>query len=414
MKRVRPLCPTLCSLALLAVPLAIVSDARGNNRPHHGGNANEVTVRCDKGRTIGDALANYAGPLTIKVFGTCDEHVVVERDDVRMIAGEQDAGIHGLDANRDTLFVTGHRFVLDGLAVTGGRNALVLSGGGRATISNCATRGSGSGIVGGIGIAFRQGANGVVDNCESTGNTADGLLLDASIATITNSAFSSNGRTGILVFNGSTARIGMNDLLAPAPNEVKDNGSTGIYVTLGSMAVILNNTITGNGTNPAAPLLRAGVAAFHSRIDLPGGNTITGNAGQGVSINSSTASIGDVGFGLPPLNTISGNSTAGPSQGINVFLSTLILRNATVTKHNGPGVALSARSTMNVISSTIQNNSANGVQLSQGSAAIFQPLAPLSNLSGNPGFDLQCDDAESSHAGPLEPGAIISPTCTGF
>jgi hypothetical protein len=67
---------------------------------------------------------------------------------------------------------------------------------------------------------------------------------------------------------------------------------------------------------------------------------------------------------------------------------------------------------MNVFSSTVTGNTADGVQLSQGSAAIFQPFPPLTNLSGNGGTDLKCLDAESSYAGPIAPGATVD--CTGF
>jgi hypothetical protein len=410
----RPRYRALGSLVMvLALALVLPTGARGDDRRNDGRGDQEVTVRCDKGRTIGDALARHPGALTIKVVGTCDEHVAVDRNGVNLIAGGAGAGIHGPDPTIDTVLVTGDRFVLDGLTVTGGRNAVVVSGGSRAMVRNCAVRGGGNGIVGGIGILFFQGANGTVDHCDSSGNLADGLMLDASIATITDSTFSANARAGILVFNGSTARIGITGAFVSAPNAITDNGSTGIHVTIGSMAVIASNTISGNGTNPGGPFGRFGVVAFHSRINLPGGNVITGNFGAGVLVNASTAVIGDPGFGLPTNNIIRGNSTAAPSQGVNVFLnSTLLVRNATIENNNGTGIGLSARSTMTMFSSTVTGHAANGVQLSQGSAAIFQPAVPLPNLSGNTGFDLKCLDGESSFAGLFAAGATID--CTGF
>jgi hypothetical protein len=71
---------------------------------------------------------------------------------------------------------------------------------------------------------------------------------------------------------------------------------------------------------------------------------------------------------------------------------------------------------MNVVGGTNSGHSANGIQLSQGSAAIFQTPGPVVN--GNAPFDLQCLDGESSYQG-VGPGgatgiAAISPTCTGF
>ena len=401
----------LCCVATMAGVLTMhPALARGDEGP---GNR-EFTVRCDKGKTIRDALAHHNGPVTLKIIGVCDEHVVVDRNDVSLIAGAPGAGIHGPDPSTNTVQVTGDRFVLDGLAVTGGRNAIAISGGGRAMLRNCSARGGGTGIIGGIGIVFFQGANGTIDACEASGNPADGLLLDAAIATIVNSAFVGNGRAGILVFHGSTARIGMTNAFVAAPNTITGNGSAGIHVTLNSFALVVGNTLSGNGTNPAGPFGRSGITVFMSRADLPGGNIITNNFGQGVLIGgASTVAIGDPGFGLPTQNIIRGNSTAAPSQGISATLnSTLGLRNALVEANNGAGVALTARSIVNLVSSTITGNTANGLELSQGSTAIFQPNAPVSDLRGNTGTDLKCLDGESSFTGPIVAGATID--CTGF
>ena len=401
----------LCCLATVAAVSTIdPAVARGED----GNRAREVTVHCEKGKTIGDALAQHDGALTLKIIGICDEHVVVDRNDVSLIAGAPGAGIHGPDPNTNTVQVTGDRFVLDGLAVTGGRNAIAIFGGGRAMLRNCSARGGGTGIIGGIGIVFFQGANGTVDTCDASGNRADGVLLDAAIATIVNSTFVGNGRAGILVFHGSTARIGMTNAFVAAGNTITGNGSAGIHVTLNSFALVVGNALSGNGANPAGPFGRSGITVFMSRADLPGGNTITNNFGQGVLIGgASTVAIGDPGFGLPTQNIIRGNSTAGPSQGISVALnSTLGLRNALVEANNGAGVALTARSIVNLVSSTITSNTANGLELSQGSSAIFQPNVPLSDLRGNTGTDLKCLDGESSFTGPMVAGATVD--CTGF
>ena len=188
-------------------------------------------------------------------------------------------------------------------------------------------------------------------------------------------------------------------------------------MTQNSLALIFGNTVTGNGTNPSSPLGRFGVLLFQSRADLIGGNTISGNSGWGIFLTESTAMIGDAGFGLPFANTISGNSTAGqtvfgPPAGIFIGLaSAAVLRSATADTNTGAGVLLADRSTLVVNGSTVTHNSINGIQLGQGSMAIFRP-SPLSNISGNTGTDLKCLDAESTFTGPL----ADSPTtnCTGF
>src|SRR5262249_33384234 len=221
----------------------------------------ELTVNCGAGQTIGDALAHPAGVLTITVGGTCNESVAVHRNDVRLL-GQPGAAIHGPDPNTDTVTVTGDRFLLDGLTVTGGRNGVSIQGGGRATLSNCTVRAGGSGIVSGIGIVFFQGANGSIDRCASTGNPNDGLMLDNGTATILNSDFSSNGRAGVLMLNGSNGRFGLSNSFAVAGNTIRNNGSNGVHVTLNSFALFVGNTISGNGANPAGAFGRAGIGIY--------------------------------------------------------------------------------------------------------------------------------------------------------
>jgi hypothetical protein len=397
----------LCLFAMLpALAMALPLPARAED-------AKVVSVRCDKSKTIADALDDPHSPLTIQVVGTCLEHVTVRRSDVTLVAGAPGAAIQGTDPKVDALTVTADRFVLDGLSVSGGRNGIVVTGASQAQLRNCTTRGSGSGIVGGIGILFSQGASGSVDRCVSSGNPADGIFLDGSIVTITNSTFSGNARNGVFVFGGSTGRIGLTNAFVLAPNTISDNAANGIHVTLGSLGLIYGNIVTGNVTNPASPLGRFGVLVVHSRADLPGGNTITGNFGSGIVLTASTGFIGDPGFGLPSVNVIRSNSTATPSQGVLLALgSAAVVRNATIEANNGAGLMLAGRSTVSMFSGTITSNSVNGVQLSQGSAVLFQPVAPLASISGNTGTDLKCLDGESSFTGPLAGSPTID--CTGF
>jgi hypothetical protein len=405
---IRPLARVLCLLSiLLAVSLALAPAVSAGN------DMKTVTVQCDKGKTIGQALAEHDGPLTLRIAGICDEHVVIDRDDVRLVADAAGAGIHGPDTTANTVMVTANRFVLDGLSVSGGRNAVAVSGGTGAQLRNCSVQAAGGGIVGGIGILLFQGASGTVDACEATGNPVDGIMIDGALAIITNSRFTSNGRNGVFVFGGSTVRIGLTSAFASAPNVISNNGGNGIHVTQGAIALIHGNTISGNGANPASPVGRFGIIVFQSRADVIGRNTITGNFGSGIFLIASTAFVGDPGFGLPFDNLIQGNSTAAPSQGVLVGSgSTVTLRNATIDANNGAGVALSERSTAILASTTVTGNTANGVQLIHGSGAIFRPLLPLSVLTGNAGFDLKCLDGESSFSGPIAPGATID--CTGF
>jgi hypothetical protein len=247
----------------------------------------------------------------------------------------------------------------------------------------------------------------------------DGIFLDGAIVTITNSRFEKNGRNGVFIFGASYGKIGFTNAFVPGPNFINDNGGNGIHVTQNSLGLIFGNDVKGNGTNPVSPVGRNGILLFGARADLPGANTISGNSGPGIVLNGSTAYIGDPGFGLPSANTISGNSTAGqtgpmtPAAGISLgTASTAVLRNATVKSNNGAGVFLLGRSTLSVISSTVTGNSVDGVELGQDSLAIFQPNAPLANISGNAVIDLKCQDAQSTFTGPL--ASSFTTNCTVF
>src|SRR5258705_12016457 len=51
--------------------------------PARADDSSKVTIRCDKNKTITDALAQHkGGPLTVEIIGTCFEHFTVGRSDV--------------------------------------------------------------------------------------------------------------------------------------------------------------------------------------------------------------------------------------------------------------------------------------------------------------------------------------------
>ena len=85
-----------------------------------------------------------------------------------------------------------------------------------------------------------------------------------------NSAVSQN-RNGVLVLDGGSARIGVDNRNAPGGNTISMNGSSGIVVSNGSAASIAMNQITGNGADPAAP--GGGVLVISSAAVIAGGNT---------------------------------------------------------------------------------------------------------------------------------------------
>lgn len=402
-----------------------------------------VEVDCAKGETIAAALdqGDERKPMVVVVRGVCSEHVTVDRNDVTLLADPVAGGtVTGPDPSRNTILVTSNRVVIDGLTVTGGRNGITASGTGGLTVRNCFVHTTGL-----RGIVYFQGASGTVDGCTVQNATQDGILISAANATVVNSVLSQNKAGGILVTNSASARIGTSTLAQPAGNTITANAASGISVQEGSSAIIGANTISANGTNPA--LGRFGIIVGDSAIDVIGGNTITGNHGAGVVVTSSNVRIRNSGFPVAMVNTISSNGASSPTNGgISASLgSTLQIEGATISQNTGPGifaflgttlrlqnstiagntsgangfgVVLSVRSSGQLFASTIQNNTLDGIRLVFGSGLFIQ--SPVTTVSGNGGFGLQCTDGESSVvntgllslSGNLAGG--VSGTCTGF
>src|SRR5581483_754839 len=378
-----------------------------------GGAGGSATVDCSTGGSVSQALA--AGATQVTVRGTCTESLSINRDDVTLV-GEPGATISGPDPDVNTINVRANRVTIDGLTVTGGRNGITGLGAANLTLRNCIVRSTGR-----TGIAYSNGASGTVDGCTVDSNPRDGIVVDGSQATILNST-ATNNRNGVAVVNGSTSRIGITDRLAGAGNTISHNGANGVSVNAGSTATIAMNTITNNGTNASLPG-RAGIGLFLSAsADIVGGNTITGNAGPGIAASvGSTAVLGDQSFGLSSVNTISGNGTASSGGGISAFLSTnLVVRDAVIEGNMGPGIIFSTRSQGQMFSTTIRNNSSDGIRFVLGSALL--PLAPVSAVSGNGGFGVQCSDGESSIVNTIptilsvfgNTAGDVSPGCTPF
>jgi hypothetical protein len=387
-----------------------------------GGGGGTANVDCATGGSVSQALA--AGATQININGMCTESVNVDRDGVTLLGGPG-ATIRGPDADVNTINVRGNRVTIDGLTVTGGRNGITGLGAANLTVRNCNAQSTGR-----TGITYVNGSSGTVDGCIVQSNARDGIVVDGAHATIINSTVTNNARNGVLIVNGSTARVGLTDRLAAAGNTITQNGATGVTVAQGSTGTIAMNTITDNGANPTLP--RFGISVSQSAASITGGNTISRNAGQGVFAGTGASVIlGDLGVGLPTVNTVSANGNPASPGGVFVFLgSTMVVRDAVIEQNNGPGLAYSMRSQGQIISSTIRNNldvltttggtnPGDGIRLILGSALL--PATPGSTVTGNAGFGLQCTDGESSAVNTVAPFLTFAgnvrgdiPNCTGF
>ena len=372
-----------------------------------GGGAT-VNVDCGSGGSIADALASGAARIIIR--GTCTEPVQITRDDVTL-EGDPTAGgsIQGTDAEVNTVVVTGHRVTIQRLAVSGGRNGVTGVGASNLIVRNVTVN-----SVGRNGIVYASGANGTVDGCTVQSTGRDGVVVDGANARVINNTVIGN-RHGIVFVNGSNGAIGLTDRSAAGGNTVSENTGTGILIAAGSVATVTMNQVIQNGT---------GAGVFQATASIAGGNVITGNPGGGLVTTAAKVVLGDPAPGGSTVSTFSANGTLSQTGGVFAGIGTsMTMRDADISSNNGAGLIVSLRSQVQMSGTRIQNNANDGIRLVLGSAML--PLSPVSTVSGNSGFGVNCSDPESSIVnlvGPNPPivalsgntAGNIASTCTQF
>jgi len=410
-----------CALGALTLVLnsAARADDMDRDRDRDRRNGPSAFVDCGAGDTIARALSrgDERKSLVISIQGSCSENILVSRSDVTLLAAAPGATVIGPDPTVDTIRVTGSRVTIDGLTVTGGRNGVAGDGAAGLAVRNAAVQSTGR-----SGVIFIQGTSGLVDSSTVTGNPRDGVAIDSATGVVVNSQISQNGRMGVGVFNSGSGRIGIDSANNAGGNTISANAVNGVHIVFGSAAVVGMNQIMGNGVGAAGG---TGINVVSASADIVGGNTVSGNNGTGINLRSSSALIGDANFGLTTVNTVSGNGTAASQGGVSGFLgSSMSIRDAVITGNFGFGLIATTRSSIQIQSTTIQNNlpvgasTGDGIRVVLGSALFAQ--TPNGVVTGNAGFGLLCTDAESSVVNTLFLGigpnglGIVSPGCTGF
>ena len=343
-----------------------------------GGGGGTVNVDCGAGGSVADALASGAARIIVR--GICPAGVLIDRDNVVVEADPAGGSIHGTDPNINTVVVTGHRVTLEGLTVSGGRNGITGVGASNLTVRNVTVQ-----AVGRAGIVYAAGSSGTVDGCTVQSNAGNGVVVDGSNARIINSSITGN-RIGVLMSNGSNGTIGLTDRGVPAGNTIQQNTVNGIFISVGASATVAMNQVMQNAQ---------GIGVFHATASIAGGNVITGNPGGGIVATSAKVVLGDPGPGVTTVNTISQNGSPTQTGGVFAGVGTsMLVRDAQINSNNGTGLIISLRSQIQMSRTTIQSNAGDAVRLVLGAALL--PLGPVSTLSGNSGFGVQCTDAESS------------------
>jgi hypothetical protein len=338
-----------------------------------------VVVDCDAGQTIGNALQLGADWKAIKIIvkGTCEENIIIQRDDVTL-QGEGGA-LDGVVPNESTIQIYGARGInIDNLLVSG-------DGTGVAVFSGASLRLHNSTIIDNAraGVAVLLGSSAIIDGVTVELSGSDGIYIEDSTATIYESIIRENDSSGVRVAGSGNAKIGLTEYSQPSSNVIEDNTRDGISVFNGAHAFIYGNTIQRNE--------RYGVGVGNASAMLIGDNTITSSANHAVSVLRGGMLLqgkGDFPFDPGP-DTI----TASGGYGISTFNNaTLEIRNA-IVRGSSYGIYLNFHSTLRIYGSN--TNISGGILLAKDSGLFLG--GP--NV-GPPDVDsIECWDVESSVLG---------------
>ena len=191
-----------CAFGLLAT-LAAVSPLAAAKPPSVPGPPSApqltVTVDCDAGDSLGEALAARADSLTVEFTGTCQEDLTIDRDRVTLRGLDPSAVLEGASdpAFLSAIEATGADLVLEGFTITGSD---------------------------GRGIRVRRSGGLTLTGMTVSGNAVSGLELEeSSSARVTDSTFNDNGFAGLAAFSSS--------LTVSGAIEASGNGLIGVFLS---------------------------------------------------------------------------------------------------------------------------------------------------------------------------------------
>ena len=240
-------------------------------------------VDCSAGETVAAAVAAAKPGDTLALRGVCKETVIIPAEITRItIDGQGRATISHPTGNTTpgpaahVVYIRGRGITVSGLRIQGGVDGVHLSGPAHAVIHG----------------------NVISDN------KGRGIHVDkGSVTQIYDNVIESNEGGGIHITESSMARIGF--LIPPQPqlqaNHIRRNGRYGIFVERGSTARIVGNRIEGNDG--------AGVMVDRSAEADVAANTIGGNSGDAVVVSRNSG----VNFSSEREGPVDGPNTTDPA-----------------------------------------------------------------------------------------------------
>ncbi|HKP87579.1 MAG TPA: hypothetical protein VJZ26_15875 [Blastocatellia bacterium] len=205
-----------------------------------------VSVDCSKNKSINKALEQHpnADSLIVEIQGLCRENVVVTRDRVTLRGANPSSDGIQADINATqmdaALWVRGaHQVVVENLKLTGGFAGLLAS-----EVSTPSLK---------------------MNNCRSEGNTAYGVILQSSLAELTDTVLTANGNFNAGIFGVSRIACLRCSISNPLGSGALGTQSNNIIGLSGPTVIVIESTLTGGGILLTNGLLQA----LDSAIEAP-------------------------------------------------------------------------------------------------------------------------------------------------
>jgi len=216
------------------------------NTPARGIPSSRSRSIATPGETIAKALTkgDERKPLLIQISGTCSESILIDRNDV--VLTSTSGGTVAGDRSRDQRHCR-HREPRHHRRPHGQPAPQRHHGGRVAAPHGPKTPWSRTPAAPGSPAATARAASSTASPCRTTRATAS--QSESGSATVLNSQVSQNGRHGVGVFDGGSARIGIDNSNNAGGNTISGNAVNGVHIVFGASAFVGMNTISNNAGN---------------------------------------------------------------------------------------------------------------------------------------------------------------------
>jgi len=270
--------------------LALLAMAGAASAQSNGGcptSAINIKVDCDKNQTINAALAcaSYnSRPVTLDVYGTCKENVVIQSADRITLTGHNGASIvdQSNGANDTVGIYFSSLITVQDLTIVGGNAGVDC-----AELSSCRLENS---IVQNANNALVLRSRSAVEGANNTfqNNTGFGVWVTNGATWISiGDMVIGNADDGIRIVNADVIALG---------DTIKNNTGDGINARNNARLRVSDLTITGNGVNGVELNSAATMEWFDGQ-----GSVVTGNGQHGVVVGNQVNTV------FSGIDNVSGN-----------------------------------------------------------------------------------------------------------